>query len=778
MSPPDDGTVAFDGPMDPTDGPSATSPGTGAESDRESSSDFLPDRLIADLRLGPSERDGALGRLGHYDILSIVGAGAMGVVLKAFDDQLHRTVAIKVLSSHLMASEQARARFAREARAAAPLKHPNVVTIYAVEQHNGIPCLVMEFVDGITLQQRISRSAPMLTIDILRLSQQIAIGLSAAHRNGVIHRDIKPANIMLEDGVERVKITDFGLAKAAMGDVDLTSFGKMIGTPAYMSPEQVSGDSLDGRSDLYSLGCVMYSMVAGRPPFRGDNVLAIAHRIRTEAPPPLREMYPDLPRFLEAIILRLLEKAPEKRFHSADELAAVLTQRLAKANLAGSAYVEKADVDKDSATTRVLMVPETISPPRSQFQKAILLVALILVAALSALLIPRSPDPQPRPEREPDRPVVETAPPIGERPVIKVSRNPDEGDVTTIAQALSKVEKPWTRIVVLDDAIYRDPIIVDDEVRFAGLSLESPHRATVEVAPDGAQEIGILARTGALIDVYEVPDVTVRGFRLRPTAMQWGINVRGNCPGLEISEIDSEHPELSQRVFLYCHAGASGSKDKPIRLHHLTARCGSAGLFFTADTLAPIENIDVEDNVVFGVGAPCPLIGFTEDPGRTSYSHRNINVRRNVFMDGTCGVFLLPELKDAYQSVSLVHNTFSNVTCLVSAEKRVRGTGLSFDSNLVLDTKRVLVSPVPQIRTEAWFRNTHWEASPECDQPAIEAVAKLHSEIPMVSREFEAPGFLHPQGDALPDIEGPFPGAYDRSLPEFREKPAQDDSSD
>src|SRR5205823_1838085 len=191
------------------------------------------------------------------------GRGAMGVLVRAYDTQLCRTVAIKLMSPQLMLNSHARERFFREARAAAGINHPNIVTIHAVSEHAGVPFLVMEFVGGRSLMDRIRSDAPLKPIDTLRISAQIASGLAAAHQQGVIHRDIKPANIMLEDSIERVKITDFGLARVSMEQSDLTSQGVVVGTPAYMSPEQVNGEPLDSRSDLFSLGCVMYAMTAG-----------------------------------------------------------------------------------------------------------------------------------------------------------------------------------------------------------------------------------------------------------------------------------------------------------------------------------------------------------------------------------------------------------------------------------------------------------------------------------------------------------------------------------
>ena len=194
--------------------------------------------------LQPSTKPGSLGRLGHYEVLEVLGQGGFGIVLKAFDEKLHRVVAIKVMAPHLAATSPARKRFLREARAAAAVRHENVVAIHAVEEQP-IPYLVMEYIAGQTLQQKLDRNGPLDVTEVLRIGQQIASGLAAAHAQGLIHRDIKPANILLENGVEqRVKITDFGLARAA-DDASLTQSGVIAGTPLYMAPEQAQGEAID-----------------------------------------------------------------------------------------------------------------------------------------------------------------------------------------------------------------------------------------------------------------------------------------------------------------------------------------------------------------------------------------------------------------------------------------------------------------------------------------------------------------------------------------------------
>ena len=277
--------------------------------------------------LEPSEDASVLGRLGGYDIVGIVGRGGMGVVLKAFDRDLKRFVAMKVLAPHLAHSSVARKRFAREAQAAAAVVDPHAIAIHHVQPAGRLPFLVMPLLAGESLSQRLKAQAPLALAEVLRIGMQAAAGLAAAHEQGLVHRDVKPANIFLEKGVERVVITDFGLARAA-DDVSLTRLGVVAGTPEYMSPEQARGEALDGRSDLFSLGCVLYEMATGVSPFRTDSTIATLRRIVDEQPAAIASLAPELPPWFSCIVERLLSKDPAQRFASASEVSQLLEQCL------------------------------------------------------------------------------------------------------------------------------------------------------------------------------------------------------------------------------------------------------------------------------------------------------------------------------------------------------------------------------------------------------------------------------------------------------------------
>jgi serine/threonine protein kinase len=278
--------------------------------------------------LEPSIEPGSLGRLGHHEVMEVLGRGGFGIVVRAFDESLHRMVAIKVLNPRLATTSPARKRFLREARASARIRHANVVQIYAVEERP-LPYLVMEYIPGQTLQQKHEQTGPLEVADVLHIGAQIARGLAAAHEEGLIHRDIKPGNIILENGTEQnVKITDFGLARAA-DDASLTQSGAIAGTPLYMAPEQAKSGPLDPRADLFSLGSVLYAMASGRPPFRAPSPLAVLKRVAEDTPRPIRQIIPEVPQWLCDLIARLHAKDPAHRFQSAAEVAALLEQHLA-----------------------------------------------------------------------------------------------------------------------------------------------------------------------------------------------------------------------------------------------------------------------------------------------------------------------------------------------------------------------------------------------------------------------------------------------------------------
>ncbi|MEM8736266.1 MAG: serine/threonine-protein kinase, partial [Planctomycetota bacterium] len=285
--------------------------------------------------LAPTDDPAMLGRLGTYEVSGVVGAGGMGVVLKGHDLALDRVVAIKVLAPHLATSGTARKRFAREARAAAAVLHPNVMLIHGVNNEGALPYLVMPYMRGASLQKRIDDFGPLSTVEILRVASQIASGLAAAHAQGLVHRDIKPANIMLADGLEQVAITDFGLARA-VDDATMTRSGVITGTPQYMSPEQARGEPIDSRSDLFSLGSLIYAMCVGHSPFRAESSYGVLKRVNDDEAREIRQSNPEIPAWLCRLVTLLHQKDRNLRIGTAREVEELLTQCLAHVEQPGS----------------------------------------------------------------------------------------------------------------------------------------------------------------------------------------------------------------------------------------------------------------------------------------------------------------------------------------------------------------------------------------------------------------------------------------------------------
>lgn len=344
--------------------------------------------------LAPPQGSDEIGRLAEYRVLRLLGKGGMGMVFQAEDTQLRRLVALKVMLPEVAAQEQSRVRFLREARAAAALKHDHVVTIYQVGEDRGVPFLAMEFLKGKSLADWLAGGRQASVGETLIIGRQVAKGLAAAHKAGLIHRDIKPANLWLEAPAGRVKVLDFGLARWSDVRTDndlskMTREGEIVGTPAFMAPEQARGESVTAQSDLFSLGCVLYRLASGRPPFRGDSLVAVLSAVLTHTPQPVRELNAEVPERFAALVEKLLEKKPADRPASAqavvDELLAIQRDFKEAGGTAAPAQAETIALgaESDTIATRAAQAPRS-----SQRQRWLLAGAgLACLAVIAAVMV-------------------------------------------------------------------------------------------------------------------------------------------------------------------------------------------------------------------------------------------------------------------------------------------------------------------------------------------------------------------------------------------------------
>ena len=335
----------------------------------------------------------SITQIGRYKITGTLGRGAMGIVYQAHDPLIERTVAIKAVNCKALSPAEAEdfeQRFFREAKSAGRLNHPNIVTIHDVGRSDDLPYIAMEFLVGRSLRDILDSGVELPLGRIAEIAAEIADGLAFAHANNVVHRDIKPANIMvLDSGV--VKITDFGIALLPSGA--LTMIGASLGTPKYMSPEQINGGATDGRSDIFSLGAVLYEMLTGRAPFTGDNLESILYQVLNITPALPSSINPDLPLGFDRIVARAMAKEPQDRYANAAELAVDLRNIRHASGLqkAPEAAKVRADVAPDQSASTGMATSVVANPARRSKHVQYSVVALGVLAIVTAWLLLRTP---------------------------------------------------------------------------------------------------------------------------------------------------------------------------------------------------------------------------------------------------------------------------------------------------------------------------------------------------------------------------------------------------
>lgn len=680
--------------------------------------------VLEQLHLDPANRAGSLGRIGTYEVLDIIGRGGMGIVLRAFDETLHRNVAIKVISPTILSTGNTRDRFLREARAAGGINHSNVVTIYGVGEHAGFPYLVMEFVDGQSLQQHIKAGVPLSELEVVKISLQIACGLEAAHRHLIIHRDIKPGNIMLQEDTDRVKITDFGLARATFETSDLTTDGGIVGTPSFMSPEQVLGQPLDHRSDLFSLGCVIYAMFVGHSPFRSESPIASAGKVHGESHSSLRKACPEAPDYLVDIVDKLLEKKPQDRYDSAKTVVDILSLRLAK--------LSEEDFDETQAWMQQQRTASGSQHTRRGSLWILLLVASVIAASTLAIAF------WPGNESLPIVP-IDPAPVIVPGKLTVAVTGPAQ--FRTLQDALNQAT-PGCTIEVLDNGTYTGPFKIDDPKKFKGVRLIAAHRPLINVR-----------RHATCLMISDIENFRLEGFRFETVAVQHGLEIKGHCPGTTIANCEflALEPRGDVRAPVHFRGGTSGTDKAPITIQRCRIQGGGVGIVLGANNeVEPVEFALIEECFIQGDGRDYGVAMVLQTAIRQTV------IRRNILRSGDCAFSFLFNQPETAVDLTIRDNTLDGFESAFRMNGSVPQQSVKIQSNLIINSRTVWAAPGALPDYVGWFSGNWWEISPGYDESNVKAIAELQSGVALQSRDPSHTDYLKP----APNAPGSMPGRF------------------
>lgn len=681
----------------------------------------------------PPETHGSIGRFQTYDVMEVVGRGGMGVVFRAFDRQLHRNVAIKAMSEKLLKSETARKRFLREARSAAAINHANVVSIYAAGEEAGYPFLAMEFVNGKTLEDRIHKESPLDVTDALRISSQIASGLAAAHRQGVIHRDIKPSNILIVDQIDRIKISDFGLALLALEHTDLTSFGDVVGTPSFMAPEQINGEDISPATDLFSLGVVIYTMFLGHSPFRARGNLAALHRINDYHPPLLHEQFPQVPAKLSSLVAQLMEKNPKKRPQSAeavaDELLKISNERIAS----------------DGSTTVTVAKPEQNS---WIFYQRLMGLGLATAAGLAGLslywpMITAPSKSNPESLFNAQVPVVTANPKaksILADQIIHVG-GPDS-EVGTIDEAL-KLAMPGTAIRV-HAGRYRESI-----------KITRPAHQNLQLIGVGEVILEALASSGPVLEVHNVSGVELKHLRIRTFPQQIAVDIQGSGIGLRIEDcnLESMNPKTAVLPLLHWHHGLEAEPSNPSSIRHCTIKAGGVGVVLgdrDALSFPSLRDIEISDCVLLtadrSFGVPFVLQTSVE----------KVTFASNTVAHGLGALSFVFDFPGSAKMIRIVNNSFhdfKNVCYFNTSDPRQE---IEIANNVFIDVSALHAVSQPLTDYQFWFKDNAFVGSQTVTDPLPLFFSTRLNRDDFLSLDPENSEYLHPR---VPVSEN-FPGRF------------------
>ena len=666
------------------------------------------------LRLQPAPDHHVIGRMAHYDIIRCLGRGGMGTVFEAFDTKLFRPVAIKFMASSLAASEKARSRFLREARVAASINHPNVVTIHAVDEYEGRPYLVMEYVSGSTLHDHIRKIGPLPLGDILRISRQIATGLRAAHEKGIVHRDIKPGNILLENGIQRVKIVDFGLAQVIFELSDITSMGQTLGTPRYMSPEQIEGSRVDERADLFSLGCVIYLMCVGQPPFSGNSI-TVLHTILRDPHVPIRQVMPQIPQVLSDLVDSLLCKTRERRIQTAALVEEAITE-IARGGTPSDEYL------------RVQHPVQKTVPPKSRWRRHAMGAAGALVAA-SAMLLWAIWGPG-----KSDTPVAGGgSSEWTDRGPITMTVGGTQSEFPSLQVALRKVQ-PGDTLAVQGQLPLDDTLILDDPTRHSDLTIEWRTDAPFDYSGSAA----------AVITVDSVRGVRIKGAAIRALNAHL-LSVKGDCAGLIVENCRLEQALDSHQAAVVFWNTSRGTAASPIQLSHCEIAFYELGIACIGSANAPVEWIHLKENVLRGLQLREFGTAITFEN-----SVRHMHLQHNRITSVRAGL----SVKGILDQIQLSNNSFFDVIGCIGALPGVKTNSVRVTGNLAVQCESFATGLATSDEGIVFAFNKADSVTAE-QQHAANVKG-----IRFVSTETASPDFLLPWTDdqlmipAMPDYAG------------------------
>jgi len=678
-------------------------------------------------------------KLGKYVLKEKIGRGGMGVVWKAFDPDLRRTIAIKVLGPNLAHSERARLRFQREARAAAAINHPNTLTVHSVEEHSGILFLVMEYVSGHSLKEFIAAKGKIEPAEVIRIGLQIAQGLAAAHAQGVIHRDIKPGNVMLHEGATLAQLSDFGLARVAMDNSDLSSHDQCVGTPSYMSPEMLRGDRIDARSDLFGLGCVFYQMLMGHSPFQGRSQGEVILRILDTTPKNLHALDKAVPPVLSEIVGRLLEKDPELRFQSAAEVADTLGRLQRQLNMAHS--------DEFKSVMAGTTVPHNA---RHRWSIGLSVSVLVVIAAVltyrywpAAELkqkfdLPESVAVDTKPDSIPTSQSNSVLPTkfLAKYKEITVGSGSD-ADFSTISQAVMHADAGAT-ITVRGPGPFSENVVISGSNHHGIRLLASPRavwRCDSSVEP-------------CSLRVDDCENLLVQGFDFE-VAPEDGraIQVLGDARNVKIEDCGFSHTADRHRLSLIL-VGTSPRDDSSI-VEIQGCRFSAAGGTAMCIALGPVgaaSRVSCTSNLF---RSPGTHIYCTEDC-------RQVLIKENIFVGGTNAINM--SIKKWYPDsrVVITNNTFVKNRFWLGLMDSFRNTAIPNQqtrsmvcNNLILGGERVLGGEDQwKIARTAWTFKSNWWERDQTTRPENtldKSLAEFHEQLDILEREnIDSSNYLRP----------------------------------